>query len=133
MVILDTTIIIHLLRGDEKARSKIAELETRNTKMHTTQINIFEIIQGIYGYGKKPDDEIAALEVLLERVKVLDLNYFGAYHAGKISGSLIKKGITISPSDLLIAGIAIANNINIIATKNTKDFSKIPGIKVETY
>ena len=133
MVILDTTFIIHLLRGEESARSKIEELEGKNIEIFTTQINIFEIIQGIYGYGKNLDMEIASLEVFLDRIKVLDLSYFGAYHAGRISGSLIKKGVTISPSDLLIAGIAIANNISTIVTRNIKDFSKMPDIKIESY
>ena len=133
MVILDTTILIHLLRGDEKAKQKIGMLEQAGVELYSTQINLFEIIQGIYSFAKAPDQEIASLEVLLERLKVLDLTYFGAYHAGRLSGTLKKKGLTVSSSDLLIAGIGLANNISTIVTKNVDDFSKIPGIKVETY
>ncbi len=112
---------------------KISELEAKHESLATTQINVFEIIQGIYARNQKTDDELAALEVLLSKLKTLDLTYFSAYHAGKLSGELKRKGLTASAGDLLIAGIAMANKIDTIVTANEKDFSKIPGIKVETY
>ncbi len=133
MVVLDTTILIHLLRGEEKAVNKIASLEQKNKILYTTQINAFELIQGIYGFGKNIDDELAALETLLEGVKVLDLSHFGAYHSGKLAGQLHKKGITINSTDILIAGIALANGVSTIVTRNEKDFARIPGISVDIY
>ncbi|MBI5051539.1 PIN domain-containing protein [Candidatus Micrarchaeota archaeon] len=132
-VILDSTILIDVLNGDEAATAKIRELEAKNDGLFTTQINVFEIIQGVYCYGKGVDEELAAFHLLLEKIKILDLNYLSAYYSGKLAGELKKRGITIPQGDLLIAGIGISNNLNRVVTKNEKDFSKIPGIKVETY
>ncbi len=133
MVILDSTILIDLLRGEKRAVLKIKELETKRSQFFTTQINVFEVIQVIYANGKRIDEEIIAFETLLNKIKTLDLNYFAGHQAGKIAGEMRKKGFSIATGDLLIAGIGIANNITTIVTRNEKDFSKIPGIKVETY
>lgn len=132
-VILDSTILIDLLNGDETASGKINELENRGEEIFTTQINVFEVVQGIYAYGEKVDEELAAFQLLLEKVRCLDLNYLSAYYSGKISGELNGRKIKVPAGDLLIAGIGMANNINTIVTKNEKDFSKIPGAKVERY
>ena len=133
MMILDSTIIIDLLRGEKNAIAKIRELEANGTELFTTQVNVFEIVQGIYGHGKHIDEELTAFEVLLNKIKTLDLTYFAAHQAGKLAGELRRKGTTVATGDLLVAGIALANKIPAIATRNEKDFKKIPGIKVESY
>ena len=133
MKILDSTIIIDLLRGEKKAVTKIRELEAGRTQLFTTQVNVFEIVQGIYANGRHVDEELIAFETLLNKIKMLDLNYFAAHQAGKLAGELRRKGTTVATGDLLIAGIALANKFSTIVTHNEKDFSKIPGIKVESY
>lgn len=132
-MILDSTILIDLLRGEKRAASKIRELEAKRTELFTTQVNVFEVVQGIYANGKRIDEEIIAFETLLNKIKILDLNYFAAHQAGKLAGEMRRKGISVATGDLLIAGIGVANNITTIVTLNEKDFSKIPGIKVEGY
>ena len=133
MVILDSTILIDFLKGRKNAIEKIKELEEKQTLLHTTQINVFELIQGIYANSQRKEDELMALDVVLQKIKILDINYIAAYTAGKLTGELSKKGITIQTGDALIAGTGLAHSIHIIVTKNVKDFSKISGIQVETY
>ncbi len=133
MKILDSTILIELLREKKNAMKKISELEAKHEELFTTQINAFEIIQGIYAQNKRVNEELVALEILLSKIKTLDLTYFAAHQAGKLCGELRKKGFTVSTGDALIAGIALANKIDTVVTSNEKDFSKMPGIKVETY
>lgn len=133
MVVLDTTILIDLLKDEKEAVNKFKKLEKENEELLTTQINVFELIQGVYKQKNNVQKRISAIDMLLQKIKILDITFISSFTSGKISGELRKKGLQISPSDVLIAGTAIANNEKTIVTRNTKDFKKIPEIKVETY
>jgi tRNA(fMet)-specific endonuclease VapC len=133
MVVLDSTILIDLLKGEPKAMEKIAELEKKKKPFHTTQINVFELVQGIYSYSNKIDQELVGVDALLQKIIVLDVTFIAAHTAGRLSGELKKKGKTIHPGDAMIAGTALANNITTIITANVKDFKPIPNLKVEGY
>jgi tRNA(fMet)-specific endonuclease VapC len=133
MVILDSTILIDFLRGKENAKQKIAELKKRGADFYTTQVNVFELVQGVYAHGKDIEEELMALNLLLQDIKLLDLTFVSSYTAGRLSGELMRTGKIISMGDLLIAGISTANNVKTIITKNEKDFKKIKEIKVESY
>ena len=133
MVILDSTILIDCLKGHKEAMKKIKQLEDKHTQLYTTQINVFEIIKGIYAFSHKIDDELLALGILLQKLEILDITYVISCTSGRMAGELLKKGISIHVGDLIIAGTAIANNIPTIVTNDVKDFSRIPGIKVESY
>jgi predicted nucleic acid-binding protein len=47
-------------------------------------------------------------------------------------GELRRKGITIGSLDLLIAGIAIDNNM-VLITNNTKHYSVITGLRISNW
>lgn len=50
----------------------------------------------------------------------------------KIYADLRKKGTPLDDIDLLIAGVAIANNL-VLITHNQKHFSKIEGLELEDW
>jgi tRNA(fMet)-specific endonuclease VapC len=51
---------------------------------------------------------------------------------GKLREHLSARGLLIGPNDLLIAAIALANNL-ILVTHNTTEFSRVPGLKLEDW
>lgn len=51
---------------------------------------------------------------------------------GEIPTTLEKQGNPISALDLLIAAIAIAHDL-ILVTNNTKEFERIPNLKIENW
>jgi tRNA(fMet)-specific endonuclease VapC len=51
---------------------------------------------------------------------------------GQIRHDLGQKGLLIGPHDLLIAAIALANNL-IVVTHNTSEFSRVPGLTIEDW
>ena len=53
-------------------------------------------------------------------------------HAAMQFEQLQKQHIRIGTMDLKIAAIAIANNATLLS-RNLKDFSKVPGLKVEDW
>lgn len=55
-----------------------------------------------------------------------------AEHYGRIRAHLASLGTPIGHNDLMIAAIALANNLTVV-THNTAEFSRVPGLKLEDW
>ncbi|PIN80149.1 hypothetical protein COV11_04500 [Candidatus Woesearchaeota archaeon CG10_big_fil_rev_8_21_14_0_10_30_7] len=130
-MLLDTTILIDFLRNKKNAVSFFEK--NKNKLLFTTEINIFELVTGVYADGKSVDVHLQKIFLLAENLAILHLNRNGTLKAGQIAGTLISKGERIEDIDCLTAGIAISNGVSTIVTENKKHYEKIPGIKVITY
>ena len=128
---LDTIILIDFLRGDKKAISTIKKIE--HLPIYTSEINIFELIEGAYIADWEVQPHIQKILSLATKMTVLSFDRKSSLKAGMISGTLTKKGQKIGEVDCLIAGIALANGITTIITKNKKHFDKIIEIEVLSY
>jgi tRNA(fMet)-specific endonuclease VapC len=51
---------------------------------------------------------------------------------GKVRAHLAALGTLIGPNDLMIAAIALANNM-VLVTNNTAEFSRVPGLALEDW
>lgn len=127
MKVLDTTFLIDLLRGKPETQPLLQEKD-----LLTTQINMFEVLIGLF-YRKASPSTFLLTKELFEGIRVLQLDDMSVVKAAEISAELSKKGETIDDCDCLIAGIMLSKKINCLVTKNTKHFSKIKGIVVESY
>ena len=133
MILLDTTFLIDLLRKRENAIKKAVELSGKN-RLATTYVNIYELLLRVYSvegidYEKKLQDA----ERLLEKLEILILEKQSAIISAKIGGALSLEGQMIGDVDNMIAGIALANNISTIVTRDKEHFQRIKGIRVEGY
>ncbi len=132
MRLLDTTFLIDFLNNDLGAINKAKDIE--NEKIFTTEINIFEVLFGIY---KRKDidlnKEILIFNDFINILNVLPLAGESTFKSAKMAVELEKKGSKIQTTDCLTAGIALANGINTIVTRNKQHFERIKGIKVEGY
>ncbi len=128
MKIIDSTVLIDILRGEQEAIEFIQNQEG----LFTTQINMYEIIQGLL-LQNITTRKMREAEELFEFIRVLPLDDAGTIKSAEICANLTKKGMMIGDIDCLIAGIAKRNNIFTIVTKNKKHFERIDGIKVEVY
>ena len=128
MKVLDSTFLIDILRKREETE----EILNSNDELFTTQINMYEIIEGFFSETISTRNKVVIRE-LFESIKVLPLNDMSIIKAAEIHATLSKQGDMVDDLDCLIAGIALANNISTIVTKNVKHFERIDGIKVESY
>lgn len=87
-----------------------------------------------YGAFKslKVDRNLTHLEHLFEEFSVLSLDKQGAKLAGRIRSQLAVLGTPISPNDLLIAAVALANDLTLV-THNTREFSRVTNLKYEDW
>ncbi|MFQ5532191.1 MAG: type II toxin-antitoxin system VapC family toxin [Candidatus Nanoarchaeia archaeon] len=132
MKCLDTTFLIDVLRNDKDAFKKASEIESDN--IVTTSINFFECVLGIH-LEKEGNKELKMQKFkdMILNINILPFNIKSSFIASKIAADLIKKGQKIDDLDNLIAGTMLANNCNIVVTRDIKHFKRIKGIKVESY
>jgi tRNA(fMet)-specific endonuclease VapC len=88
----------------------------------------------VYGAEKsrRVADNLDRLERLRTGIAVLDLTDSSARASGKLRAQLEQKGRTIGAYDLLIAGHALSLGV-ILVTNNTKEFSRVRGLKLENW
>jgi len=131
MIALESDFIIDFLRNNKNAVEKYKEFSDED--FVTTQINFFEILFGIYNKKEVILREEPIALSFFDNLTVFDLNKASTIKSAKIAGELVLKGSLIQKNDCMIAGILLSNGCDKILTRNEKHFSKIKGLKVESY
>ena len=92
-------------------------------------------LSDLYTWAYKQDDPKLILEKVqdfLRDVQVLPFDDACALELGKLRGGLLRRGITVSPVDLMIGVIALVHNLTLV-TQNTADFRNIPGLRLDDW
>lgn len=126
--IIDTDILIDLLRNKKEAVALLADLQEKNYVLCTTVINEFELHLGAHK-SRYPQKNLQATDKLLSRLVILPLTRKSAQKAGHIYAELQTKGQTIGLRDTLIVAIALTREFS-ITTRNTEHFKKIDDLKM---
>ena len=114
MYLIDTDIIIWVLRGNEKYENLLQSLKDKNPLSIST-ITIAEIYMNIF------PSEIVKTENLLIELQTWDVTSAIAKQGGFYWQEHIKKLKKLSLTDCLIAATANANNLTLVSL-NTKHF-----------
>lgn len=122
--LLDTTVLIAHLRGDEKIGPFLLDLVADGHSLGTTCVNIAEIERGVRSKERK------AVRGLLDRLRFLETAREAAVRAGRYQAEFEKRGLTIHTAGALVAGTSRAHGA-ILLTDNTRDFP-MRDLKVET-
>jgi tRNA(fMet)-specific endonuclease VapC len=69
---------------------------------------------------------------LVQKFASLPFDDHAAVEYGKIRTDSASKGTPIGPNDLMIAAIALANNLRLV-THNTSEFSRVVGLQLEDW
>lgn len=128
--VIDTDLLIDLLRNEKQATRFIAYLEGKNAVLATTSVNIFELYHGAHKSGACKKN-VEAIKVLTDRLTVLSLTSRAAQKAGYLYAQLECQGQLIGLRDTLIAAIALTREFS-VATRNQTHFSLISGLKIIT-
>lgn len=131
-ICLDSDFIIMFLRGELDAKEKLQELIDNNEEISTTSINTFEIFVGIIAIEGIGSRRIRSTRQFLDLLTVFDFSKSSSERAAGIYNTLKNAGTPIGLKDTLIASIAMEENLTIL-TRNLKHYSKIAGLKIETW
>lgn len=120
--VLDTDILIDLLRGVPEAKTFFEKIKTREYVVYYSAILEVEIFAG--QTAGSPEEE-KTIKDILELMTRLDIDGVVAKKAGEF-----RRKYNCSVPDAIIAATAVTHKIQTIATRNKKHFETIPDVKV---
>ena len=115
ILLLDTTVLLDVLRARQNRRSLLAELVAGGHVLATAAINIGEVYAGM-----RPGEELRT-EAFLSSLECYPINGAIARRAGSLKSSWARKGRTLSLVDMMIAATALEHSLGLM-TDNRKDF-----------
>ena len=121
MVIFDSSIIVEAIRKNKAARALI-ESQAENGRIAITIITKYEILRGT------DKEDLSLISKWLNQFIIYEFDDLALAEAVKAYKKLKEGGKLINEFDVLIAGIASANNETLI-TKD-KDFSNFEDPKI---
>ncbi|PYU83387.1 MAG: VapC toxin family PIN domain ribonuclease [Acidobacteria bacterium] len=121
-LLLDTSVLIDVLRRRNGRRELLAELVRAGHTLSTTALNIAEVYAGM-----RPG-ETAPTEAFLGELECHDLTGSGARLAGKLKNEWRQKSRTLTLADTVVAAIAMERKC-LLFTDNRKDFP-MPEVKL---
>ena len=125
-MILDTDVLVALLKGFPQAGQALNCLEKNNEQIATTIISAYELLRGAF-LSSNPEKNLSDVQELLSNMQVFDLTFQACEEAAKIYSDLHKSGHMIGEDDLLIAGIAKVFN-DTLMTRDSH-FKLVQGLK----
>lgn len=114
MLLLDTTVLIDVLRG-RRAGGRLRDLRGSEAPPATSAINVEELMRGARA------NEHARITRLLDGLVVVPIGRAEGEAAGAWRRDFAAKGVTLSQADCLIAAAAMRISAR-LATGNPKDF-----------
>lgn len=115
-LLLDSTVLIDVLRRRRQRRQFLAELTLAGHGLSTTVLNVAEVYAGMRA-GEEAD-----AEAFFTGLHLYELNGASARLAGKLKNTWSQKGRTLSLADSIIVAIAHENECQLL-TDNVKHFS----------
>lgn len=131
--LLDTdSFIDHLRRGPaSNVTAKLAAAPPGS--VYLCSVVLAELFYGAMHSGAVHQTaNLALLAKLRQQFVSLPFDDRAAEEYGKVRAYLAALGTPIGPNDLMIAAIALANQMTLV-THNTTEFSRIPGLALEDW
>lgn len=125
--LLDTNIISFYLKGDENLKEKVL---SNIDSIAVSIISYYEIVSGLQSINA--NKRINEFDKFCELIDIVNLDKASILASCKMYSFLKKSGNLIDDIDILIAGIAKANDL-IVVTDNTQHFERIEGLKLENW
>lgn len=129
-MILDTSFLVDVLRGNEAVTEWEEELSERGGGV-VTAISVMELWEGIHRTDAT-EEERQRVRRLLEEVTHAEFDHESAMLAGECSAALLSEGARIEIEDVMIAAIALQRHEPLL-TGNPDHFERIDSVDVETY
>ncbi|MBK9733127.1 MAG: type II toxin-antitoxin system VapC family toxin [Chitinophagaceae bacterium] len=127
---LDTDILSEFLRGNPNVIFRVDEYLKEFGFISLSIITYYEILNGLlYKDARK---QLTRFEEFVALNKVVPLTLRMARVAAFIQADLRRKGTEIGHTDILIAGIAISSELQLV-TNNTAHFKRIRGLEIANW
>ena len=122
MKLLDTTVAVDHLRGDEGAVDLLRRLVEDDEVLAASEVVRFELVAGVQ------EDELAALEQFFSAVSWVAVGEEVARAAGALARNYRPAHSGIDAADYLIAATALLLEAKLLTT-NVRHFPMLPGLR----
>lgn len=116
--------------------SQPTKVKSRLITHRPDQLILCDVVKAELYYGAyksaRPVANVATIDNLVKLFPALSFDAKAARIFGELRLDLNRKGTPIGPYDTQIAAIALAYNC-ILVTHNTKEFSRVDGLKIEDW
>lgn len=125
MIILDTDVLIEVLRRHEPTMRTVEDLSDSGEELATTSINMAEILRGIPTRSRATK---AAHRILAGLIEV-PFGPRAARRLGRLMFDQDRVGTPLPVIDAMIAAVAMENGARVM-TGNVRHFQRVPGLEL---
>lgn len=128
--LIDTNLwIVYLKQASSEIRARLEH--TSVGEISVCSVVWADLLHGARKYEKR-DIREHKIQITLNPFICLPFDLPAARQYARIRDHLERDGQVIGSNDLMIAAIAIANNL-VVVTNNTAEFQRVPGLHVEDW
>ena len=126
--LLDTNVCIRYLNGQSQPVMRRLQQESPE------EIVVCSVVKAelFYGAQRSQNPERTLGHQLRFLAPLRSFDDAAAEQYGQIRANLATQGIPIGPNDLMIAAIALANQLTLV-THNVREFSRVSGLSIEDW
>lgn len=128
--LLDTDILSELFKGNHTVKIRTEEYINEHHRLTISHITKYEILKGLK--AKRARKQVDAFILFCKANDVLPITDDVILKAADIYATLREQGTIISDADILVASIAITNNL-VLVTNNTNHFSRIQDLRLDNW
>lgn len=129
-MLLDTSFLIDLMRGDDGAVAKAREIEEDLVQQRVASMTLFELYHGV-ARSEQPAPERETVEAVLASKPIEAADARVMQQAGRWSGELANDGETVPDGDVIVGSTAESVGEPVL-TRNVRHFERLD-VTVETY
>lgn len=119
MYVLDTNTLIHYFKGQGNVAHNLTLVSEEDIAIPT--VVLFELYVGI-AKSNSSTKRLQQLNAFSAKISVLLFDQAAAVVSAKIRADLEKRGQTIGPLDVLIAGTALSHGAKLVTHNSTRVF-----------
>jgi tRNA(fMet)-specific endonuclease VapC len=128
--LLDTNACIAALTG------RSASLVKRLSKVSAAEVALCSVVKAELYFGARKsarvEQNLSLLHEFTSPYKSFAFDDKAAQHYGAIRAELASSGRPIGPNDMMIAAIALSNDL-VVITNNVGEFSRVSGLRIDNW
>jgi tRNA(fMet)-specific endonuclease VapC len=129
-VLIDTDILSYYFKGNQIVISNFEKYLQQYDLVEISIITYYEIVGGLL--AKNALKQLSIFDNFVKDNIVIPMTESSAQISAELYSTLRQSGSIVDDIDLLIAGIAIDNDM-ILVTNNENHFGRIPGLNIENW
>ncbi len=126
----DTNIITAYFKGHPKVAQRIEKYQKQFGRLKLNILSYYELLRGYKDLGSAK--KLQRFREFASKCEILNVDLTVMEKASDIYVQLKRTGRLIEDADILIAAIAMVNNL-ILVTDNIRHFNRINGLQIENW